>query len=244
MSQKLLLGTFHTHTSTLIHSLFTNYTCRVEIGGISYLAKVHNGVESKDLIDLMEKKQHEQSVIHLQNAMMDHLSKNGVSTSAPQAPKEDTVTPASIHALPVVSEAHSPCQLVVRLLRWVPGRTMASVKMLPLESLADAGKFLGRLSGTLNLLETESLTAAKRYHQWDGKKTADLRGFVQYIKDERKREMVNSVLDAFQTELIDSGVADRFPKGLIHGDFNDANILVDNDLFVSGCIDFGDSVER
>ena len=116
--------------------------------------------------------------------------------------------------------------------------------MLPLESLADAGKLLGRLSGTLNLLETESLTAAKRRHQWDGKNAAGLRSFVQHIKDERNRGTVDSVLDAFQTELIDSGVANRFPKGSVHGDFNDANILVDNDLFVSGCINFGNSVER
>jgi len=29
-----------------------------------------------------------------------------------------------------------------------------------------------------------------------------------------------------------------------HGDFNDANILVDEDFHVSGVIDFGDSVER
>jgi Ser/Thr protein kinase RdoA (MazF antagonist) len=116
--------------------------------------------------------------------------------------------------------------------------------MLPLETLADAGRFLGRLSQKLSSLNTDELTAAKRYHQWDGKNTKDLKDFVKYIQDERKRSMVESIIEAFQKDLIDSKVAENFPKSLIHGDFNDANILLDEDCCVSGVIDFGDSVER
>ena len=56
--------------------------------------------------------------------------------------------------------------------------------------------------------------------------------------------MVESVLHAFQEDIIDSKVSEEFPKSFIHGDFNDANILLDGDFRVSGVIDFGDSVER
>ena len=135
---------------------------------------------------------------------------------------------------------------------------MSSVKLLPIESLADAGRFLGRIDKALDnlvpdddktcLRDESLLVAARRYHQWDGKNTLGLRNFVHYIKDERRRKLVESILDAFQKEIIDSKVGESFRKGVNHADYNDANILTlmssDGNLHVSGVIDFGDSVER
>lgn len=74
------------------------------------------------------------------------------------------------------------------------------------------------------------LIPARRFHQWDGKNTAGLADFVHCIQDEKRRGLVKSILEAFQTEIIDSGAASQFRKGINHGDFNDANILLDNDL--------------
>jgi Ser/Thr protein kinase RdoA (MazF antagonist) len=176
---------------------------------------------------------------------MKHLNDNGITTSLPQpSTSTDIPIPASIHEMPVHSKDHSPCKLLLRLFSWVPGRTMDSVKMLPLEALADAGRFLGRLSQSLSNLDTKKLAAARRYHQWDGKNTRDLKGFVQYVDDPIRRSMVESVIEAFQKDIIESKVAEVLPVSLIHADFNDANILLDKNCRVSGVIDFGDSVER
>lgn len=101
-----------------------------------------------------------------------------------------------------------------------------------------------------------------------------LRDFVGYIQDRRRRSLVESVLDAFQKEILDSKVYESFSTQIIHGtsfsidndefavwfvfpqhinapsfylclgDFNDANMLIDKNYLVSGVIDFGDSVER
>lgn len=191
----------------------------IQIDGKSFLVKVHNGVESKDLLEKSkEEGGYKQSVIHLQNTIMTHLSKNGIATSAPvKPPMNGLETPASLHSLPVASSDHSPAKLVVRLLQWVEGTTMASARVLPLEALADAGRFLGRLGVSLSELDTNELVAAKRFHQWDGKNTMGLKDFVHCIQDPRRKGLVESVLAAFQTDLIDSKVSESFPKSIIHG---------------------------
>ena len=230
----------------------------ITVDGVDYVAKVHNGVESRDLIQYLKddhatgdnaEEDYRKSAIHLQNSIMTHLNDCGIITNKPQKPKpteKGNTLPVAVVSLPVHSSEDSPTPLVVRLLGWVGGRPMSSFQMLPIEGLADAGRFLGGLSVALSSLpNADRLDAAKRYHQWDGKNTADLRNFVKYVNDDRKRSIVESIIDAFQTDILDNKVGETsFEKSLIHGDFNDANFLLDDDFRVSGVIDFGDSVER
>ena len=42
--------------------------------------------------------------------------------------------------------------------------------------------------------------------------------------------MVESVVEAFQRDILDTNICDKFKKGIIMGDFNDANIIVDSNL--------------
>jgi hypothetical protein len=121
----------------------------VEIAGTRYLLKVHNGVESKDFLDTYQtageeyyKAGHMTSVIHLQTAMMQLLNREGIQTSVPipptqketdtdgnhNNPKKDQM-PLCVHSLAVISDEHSPCDLVVRLFSWyVP---YAAIGILP-----------------------------------------------------------------------------------------------------------------
>jgi hypothetical protein len=137
------------------------------------------------------------------------------------------------------------------------------MKLLPLECLADAGRQLGKINRALDRLypvvsyetgvtqppnadslDGSLLEAARRFHQWDGKNTAELGKFTHCIVDAKRRLLVESVIDTFCSTLLESGVSKEFRKGVIHGDYNDANILMGNDFHVTGVIDFGDSVER
>lgn len=246
----------------LIHSLETNFApgklikivkqldsyddvnYLVNIDGTRFLCKIHNGVESKDFIGKWQAQGRDynesSSVIHLQNNIMSHLNKMGIPTNDPQLNAKSNM-PVHLQALSVVSKEHSPCDLVVRLLTWIEGSTMCSLNVLPLECLADAGRFLGRVDRALDELVDP---AADRFHAWDGKNTVEIRPFVEHITDERRRNMVTSVLDAFQREILDSGDAQKLRTGIIQGDFNDANVLMDSDFHVCGIIDFGDSVSR
>lgn len=210
-----------------------NYLVQDCNDGTEYLAKIHNGVESLEYV-----KNAKDSSIFFQNALMQHLNQHDIPTSSPiKVSSADKSLPLA--SLPVVS---GPAQdLVVRLLSWVPGRPMSSVPFLPMESLVDAGRFLGNLDSKLDIM-TESCAAADRHHAWDGKNTLEVREYTKFIPDEQRRGMVESILDAFQRDIIDKKV--EFRTGILQADFNDANILVDNDLTVSGVIDFGDSVRR
>jgi Phosphotransferase enzyme family len=275
----------------------------VTIDETLYLCKIHNGVESRELINVMHnsseqaqqgvdyyyKPGHMNSAIHLQNAILSLLSSSSSSSSSnsddivvktsqpiPPTTRSSTSTsshdrppppPLCIHLLPVASTLHSPQDLVVRLLSWVPGRTMSSIQTLPIESLADAGRYLGKMDCILDTFNKKQDDAvddndnnnniivvddslwipARRFHAWDGKNTLELRKFVHYIKDDQRRAMICSIIDTFEHDIIKSGMAVQFRRGLNHGDYNDANILVNddgNDLTVSGVLDFGDSVER
>ena len=218
-----------------------------------YLAKVHNGVESLDYINKHSSSSSHTSVIDLQNAIFSHINLvEGVMTSAsipppPTLAAEDGAV-ISLHDLPVMSLDHSPSKLVVRLLTWVPGVPLSSVPSTSLtaESLADAGAYLGKLRRALDDLaqtDTDAVQASKRYHVWDGRNTLDLTNFTKYIADEDRRGLVHSVLGAFRDTFGEDGSKVDFPEGILMGDYNDANILIDGGK-VSGVIDFGDSVHR
>ncbi|KAI2506589.1 Pyrophosphatase [Fragilaria crotonensis] len=213
--------------------------------GVYYLVKVHNGFESRDLIEAYESSGRNYdactSVIHYQTAVMERLHQHGVPTS--QSQLCDGI-PMSIHSLPVQSESHSPYQLVVKLMTWVPGRTMASLPSLPIECLRDAGRLLGKIHEALDGMDvSQHSVPSQRFHAWDGKNTSRVRDFVSAIDNIEKRKMVESVITAFETDIVDSGVGEKFRKGILQGDFNDGNILVDENFAISGVIDFGDSVE-
>jgi Ser/Thr protein kinase RdoA (MazF antagonist) len=318
-----LLGTHYSQYSDvkIVRQLdsYDDVNYQVELDGTNYLLKIHNGVESLNYIATSGNNFYANmtSVIQLQTAILELCREHGLPVNEPIRPTPDSSSdattipndkkcPVCVVKLPVVDHGRS-CDLVVRLLSWLRGRPMSNVNLLPLESLADAGRFLGRLDkvldhineaalrghtlakvesnaslvleqqgadstaspkakraratcssldhlradlGTLQeqatntVLDVGLLIPANRFHQWDTKHTLQLRKFVTHIPNEKRQGLVTSVIDAFQTQLVDTGVAAQFRTGVIHGDFNDANTLVNEEMAVCGAIDFGDSVCR
>ena len=180
-----------------------------------------------------------------------------------------------VESLPVVSAKHSPTLLAIRLYTWVCGAPMSTIPYhrLSLNTLARVGQKLGRINQILDKIPTPVRATSStsehavqpsplpqhRYHQWDTKNTFDLSSFTSYISDPRRRSMIESILQTFHTEILTPGredeedapttcataAATQFRRGVIMGDYNDANIILDKDtLEFSGVIDFGDSLER
>lgn len=194
-----------------------------------------------------------------------------------------------LESMPVVSKAHCPEILAVRLYVWLRGQPMSTMQyhQMSLHTLVSVGQQLGHVNHVLDTISTPSATATSmingegslhppekqaeklpplpqhRYHQWDTKNTYDLLPFTKYIPDLQRRSMIESILHTFHSEILtescSSGVngdatestaagdtvATQFRRGIIMGDYNDANILLDCDTMkFNGVIDFGDSVER
>lgn len=64
-----------------------------------------------------------------------------------------------------------------------------------------------------------------------------------HVVNEAQRGMVEDIIKQFQRRVLDK--VDEFPQQIIHGDFNEQNILVgksgNGEFKVIGFIDFGDS---
>jgi Ser/Thr protein kinase RdoA (MazF antagonist) len=221
---------------------------KVSLNDQLFLLKITNGLESRDFlqcssdVDTGSSNDGRGSIIHFQHAIMNVLHENQICTTVPVPSMRRSHSTVTMCSLPVRSTAHSPALLAVRLYTWVHGRPMSTIPYLPLESLIDAGQMLGRMDLALDPLSSTSFAAGRRYHQWDGKNTLDLRKFTSYISNPQRRSMVESILAAFEERR--SMMASSFRTGVIMGDYNDANIIVNENLQFAGVIDFGDSVER
>ena len=78
---------------------------------------------------------------------------------------------------------------------------------------------------------------------WDLQYFAFLKKYIPHVEDEKKREMAHTVMAAYEANVLP-----RLPsmkKGIIHGDVNGLNIILQKageEYEMAGLIDFGDTV--
>lgn len=240
------------------------YLAKVHNGVESeHFIRVSSEIEKHDKVD---PESYRGCAIHLQKSICAHLSdpKYGIASSVTIPPpgnsKDDKTTSAtdSIQSLPVLSPSHSPYPLVIRVMSWVPGiplsSTMPPQRAFPsIETFADVGAYLGRIRLALDeLTEKDPIAreaATRRGFMWDVRNVPSVRAFYRCIKNVEKRKLVESVVDTFIAkleglrDLSASEAAEKsgFKIGILQGDFNDANIIINDHGQVSGVIDFGDS---
>ena len=119
-----------------------------------------------------------------------------------------------------------------RLLSWVPGECLANIAPHSDEVLSSLGRALGQID---RALEGFSHPAAHRDLHWDIRHAGLARTHLHLLPDARRR-IVEAGFAAW--ERIDW---QALRSGVIHGDANDYNVLVENGRVVS-ILDFGDSV--
>ncbi|HKD17183.1 MAG TPA: aminotransferase class III-fold pyridoxal phosphate-dependent enzyme [Thermoanaerobaculia bacterium] len=171
--------------------------------------------------------------LDLQNRALDRLAEK-----APDLPLPRVVR---------TSEGRSVAEYdgrLVRLLTHLPGTTLASARPRSRDVVGRVGALLGRLD---RALEGFSHPAARdRDLVWNPDRALDVIGrYAGSIDDPSRREIVDHF--AAGHRAIVAPLLPRLPRGIIHNDGNDHNILLGDPALagrpVSGLLDFGDMVE-
>lgn len=132
---------------------------------------------------------------------------------------------------------------IVRLLEYIPGKIF---KEVPLTNnlFYQAGVFVAKFDRAIKNFTHDAYKTHKSLWMLDS--VPKLEEFAYALKDISKQEIVEEVIAEFKSKVM--GHYDKFEKGVIHGDFNEHNILVNKctstekkEYAVSGILDFGDS---
>ncbi|XP_069688516.1 hydroxylysine kinase isoform X2 [Periplaneta americana] len=130
---------------------------------------------------------------------------------------------------------------IVRLLTYQPGQIMNQVPCTE-QMFYNIGKFVGLVDEELKGFFHPAYDSNKSV--WSLESLPLLRRFTFAVKDSERSSLVNSVIDAFETEVVE--IIDTLEKGLIHGDMNEQNVVVssnpDDGIWdVVALLDFGDT---
>jgi 4-aminobutyrate aminotransferase-like enzyme len=193
-----------------------------EASGKTYVFKIANPSEHEDMLDA-------------QNAVLEYLTEHRPRFAYPR------VVPTSNGGLIAEITGKDASRYRARLLKYVPGKSLADVRLHPESLLEDIGVFLGEMD---KALEGFDHPAAHRYWHWDLRNAGDLGRLTKHIAEPLSRRLVEYFLLRFESEVLP--LLPDLRTSLIHGDANDHNLLLkDSDqgtLEVAGIIDFGDMV--
>jgi len=172
------------------------------------------------------------SILAFQDAALRRLVAAGVPCPEP--------VPTTQGATVATTIAPDGTALLVRLMRWLPGRPLATVPTADRSAtlLRDIGRVMGR---TANALAGWDHHASHRPFQWNALQgLAVIEAHATAVTDPARA----ALLARWRSRLASLG--DRLPTmrtGVIHNDANDHNVLVTDDgAAVSGLLDMGDAV--
>lgn len=129
----------------------------------------------------------------------------------------------------------------VRLLEYQPGKIFHDV-LKTNHLYYQVGEFLAKIDNALKNFKHEAFETYRSL--WHLEATMRLSEFLYVVKDEERKEIVEQVLQEFDKQILQN--MDQFDGGMIHGDFNEQNIIVNrtdkpNEYRVTSVIDFADA---
>ena len=168
----------------------------------------------------------ELSLLEAQNQVMGHLQ--SVIDFCPQL--IPTTSGREIVQISTENASH-----YVRLVTYIPGEPLA-LTVHSSRLLSDFGQHLGIL--TKHLWPFDHVAFHRDFH-WDlanGMKIIE--SHARLLQNELRKQ-VEECADLFSKSLVP--LLSKLPRSVIHGDANDYNVIVENDLVV-GLVDFGDMI--
>ncbi|XP_033107398.1 hydroxylysine kinase-like [Anneissia japonica] len=135
---------------------------------------------------------------------------------------------------------------MIRLLTYIPGQMLVTAKQIPLDIFYNVGKTLAQMHNAWKDYEHPSLN--RESYDWNLLSALKTREFLHLPKEEWQQNVSQSVLDRFESEVFPHH--EKLNRGIIHGDFNELNVLVKQSADgsvnsepqwnLSGVLDFGD----
>jgi len=184
--------------------------------GERFVLKIANSLESHELLQA-------------QNEAMDQLKRSGIlSPSAVSSRSKNSISEIGLL---------SGAKHYVRLVTYLPGVPFAKIKSQP-KWLVELGRTLGALTKALSAFDHD---AVHRDFHWDLANGVEVIGrYKAQVEPVELRSQVEQCVANFESHV---GVKlTALPRSVIHGDANDYNIIVDEELTTIGVIDFGDMI--
>lgn len=192
-----------------------------------YILKVTNFVDSKD-----------SDFTDAQNSMILHMAGKGMDVPAP--------VPNLTNKLRSIEDLETAGGVVaghmVRLLKFIPGKTLYQVDPWTHQHFFQCGSLAARMDNALKDFSHPAYLT--RNSIWFLSSIPEVRNFASAVKDPIKNKMIHDIIDSFAKHVIP--VQGDLETQIIHGDFNEQNILMrrptpSSPYSVYSLIDFGDS---
>ncbi len=178
--------------------------------------------------------------LELQNAALDWLARR-----SPEMPLPRWRPDSSGHAIADVSGPGGAPRFA-RLLTYLPGRTLSESRPHAPGLLGNVGRFLGRLDRALE--DFSHPAARERDLPWNPERAIDVvTRHEAAVGNPARREILAHFVRVWREVVTPR--APRLPRGVVHNDANDWNVLVGDptpspgDRAVAGLLDFGDMLE-
>ncbi|CAD7000311.1 unnamed protein product [Ceratitis capitata] len=188
-----------------------------------YVLKILNALDSKktDFIDA-------------QNQLMLYLSNEGIV-----CPRPITNVNGKYFSVEHINGGDH----VVRLLEFVPGKMFHEVEKSNY-LLYKSGEYIAKIDRALKNFHHEAYDTHKTL--WMLESVPQLREFLYALTDHDRKALVEEIIEAFEKNVLTK--VDKLEKQIIHGDFNEQNIIVEEsktssngEYKVKAIIDFGDT---
>ncbi|CAL1526724.1 unnamed protein product [Lymnaea stagnalis] len=187
-----------------------------------YVIKILNSLDSRKPM-----------VIETQNQIIHHTKKSGYPTPSlvpcidgsyqVELEQQSTIPGPqhkSRHDDDTVKEKN-----IVRMFSYIPGKTLDQVQ-LTLQLCFEIGWYAAKMDAILKDFPINKYTVLKEMtRKWNMTEITELGSKIPVINlNSEQMNLITTVLNQFETNIL--SCQDQFSKGLIHSDFNECNILV------------------
>ncbi|KAG5866464.1 hypothetical protein JTB14_022612 [Gonioctena quinquepunctata] len=189
------------------------------VGKYGYILKIINSLDSK-----------KPRVFEAQSLLLRHLGTCGFRCPMPILTKNRKL----FEKVKLTSGEH-----IVRLLEYIDGTILHKVPCTP-KLMYQVGETACKMDMAMKSFHHAAYNNYKSL--WMLESVPQITQFLFAIADDQKKQLVKDVIQEFQNRVL--SISDSLERGLIHGDFNEQNIIVaekNGEYELKAVIDFGDS---